>query len=38
MQFEQGFLRLSLGQTIPSHNWTDGIGDFGVANYLAELN
>jgi len=38
MQFEQGLLRLSLCQTMSAHDWRDGIGDFCVANYLAELN
>jgi hypothetical protein len=38
MQFEQGFLRLSLGETMSAHDWRDGIGDFCVANYLSELN
>jgi hypothetical protein len=38
MQFEQGFLGLSLGQTMSAQDWKDGIGDFCVANYLAELN
>ena len=38
MQFEQGFLGLSLGQTMSAHDWRDGIGHFCVAHYLAELN
>jgi hypothetical protein len=38
MQFEQGFLRLSLGKMMSAHDWRDGIGDFCVADYLAELN
>src|ERR1043166_10139984 len=38
MQFEQEFLGLSLGQTMSAHHWRDGIGDFCVADYLAELN
>jgi len=38
MQFEQGFFSLSLCQTMSAHDWGDGIGDFCVANYLAELN
>jgi hypothetical protein len=38
MQFEQGFLRLSLGETMSAHDWRDGIGHFCVADYLAELN
>jgi hypothetical protein len=38
MQFEQGFLRLSLGETMSTHDWRDGIGHFCIADYLAELD
>ena len=38
MQFEQGFLGLSLGEMMSAHDWRDGVGDFCVAEYLAELN
>ena len=37
MQLEQGFLRLFLSEMMPVHDWEDGIGHFGVAEYLAEL-
>ena len=38
MQFEQNFLGFSLGETMSAHDWSDGISDFCVADYLAELN
>jgi hypothetical protein len=37
-QLEQEFLGLSLCETMVAHNWKDGIGDFGIADYLVELN
>jgi hypothetical protein len=37
-QFEQEFLGLFLGETVSAYNWRDRIGDFCVADYLAELD
>ena len=37
-QFEQAFLGLFLGQAISAHDCRDGIGDFCVADYLAECD
>jgi hypothetical protein len=37
-QFEQEFLGLFLGETVPAYDWRDRIGDFCVADYLAELD
>jgi hypothetical protein len=37
-QFEQEFFGLFLGETVSAHNWRDRIGDFCVADYLAELD
>jgi hypothetical protein len=36
MQFEQEFRGLFLGETMSAHNWRDRVGDFCVADYLAE--
>ena len=38
MQLEQGLLRLFLSEMMPVHDWEDGIGHFGVAEYLAEFS
>ena len=37
-QFEQEFLGLFLGETVSAYDWRDHIGDFCVADYLAELD
>jgi hypothetical protein len=37
-QFEQEFLGLFLGETVSAYDWRDRIGDFCVAEYLAELD
>jgi hypothetical protein len=34
-QFEQEFFALFLGETVSAYNWSDRIGDFCVADYLA---
>ena len=36
MQFEQEFFGLFLGETVSAYNWRDRVGDFCVADYLAE--
>src|SRR5947209_18979719 len=38
MQFEQEFFGLFLGETVSAYDWRDRIGDFCVADYLAELD
>jgi len=35
-QFDQEFLGLFLGETVSAYNWRDRVGDFCVADYLAE--
>ena len=35
-QFEQEFLGLFLGETMSAYDWRDRVGDFCVADYLAE--
>ncbi len=37
-QFDQEFFGLFLGETVSAYNWRDRIGDFCVADYLAELD
>jgi hypothetical protein len=37
-QFEQEFLGLFRGETVSAYDWRDRIGDFCVADYLAELD
>jgi hypothetical protein len=37
-QFDQESLGLFLGKTVSAYNWRDHIGDFCVAEYLAELD
>jgi hypothetical protein len=37
-QFEQEFLGLFLGETVSAYDRRDRIGNFCVADYLAELN
>ena len=37
-QFEQEFFGLFLGETVSAYDWRDRIGDFCVADYLAELD
>ena len=37
-QFQQEFLGLFLGETVSAYDWRDRIGDFCVADYLAELD
>src|ERR1051326_3661588 len=37
-QFEQEFLGLFRAETVFAYDWRDRIGDFCVADYLAELN
>ena len=37
-QFEQEFLGLFGAETVSSYDWRDRVGDFCVADYLAELN
>ncbi|HEY6230357.1 MAG TPA: hypothetical protein VIW64_03750 [Pyrinomonadaceae bacterium] len=36
MQFEQEFRGPFLGETMSAHNWRDHVGNFCVAEYLAE--
>jgi hypothetical protein len=36
-QFEQEFLDLFRAETVSAYDWRDRIGDFCVADYLAEL-
>ena len=37
-QFDQEFFGLFFGETVSAYNWRDRIGDFCVADYLAELD
>src|SRR6266516_5513047 len=37
-QFDQEFFGLFLCETVSAYDWRDRIGDFCVANYLAELD
>jgi hypothetical protein len=37
-QFEQEFLGLFRVETVSAYDWRDRIGDFCVADYLAELD
>jgi hypothetical protein len=37
-QFEQEFLGLFRAETVSAYDWRDHIGDFCVADYLAELD
>jgi hypothetical protein len=37
-QFEQEFFGLFLGETVSAYDWRDRMGDFCVADYLAELD
>ena len=37
-QFEQEFLDLFRAETVSAYDWRDRIGDFCVADYLAELH
>ncbi len=37
-QFEQQFLGLFRAETVSVYDWRDRIGDFCVADYLAELD
>ena len=37
-QFDQEFLGLFRGETVSAYDWRDRIGDFCVADYLAELD
>jgi len=37
-QFDQEFFGLLLGETVSVYDWRDRIGDFCVADYLAELD
>ena len=37
-QFEQEFFGLLLGETMSAYDWRDRIGDFCVADYLAEFD
>jgi hypothetical protein len=37
-QFDQEFFGLFLGETMFAYDWRDRIGDFCVADYLAELD
>ena len=37
-QFEQEFLGLFRAETVSAYDWRDRIGDFCVADYLAELD
>jgi len=38
MQFEQGILCLFFGEMMSAHDRRDDVGDFCVADYLAELD
>jgi len=37
-QFEQEFFGVFRAETVSAYNWRDRIGDFCVADYLAELD
>ena len=37
-QFEQEFFGLFGAETVSAYDWTDRIGDFCVAEYVAELD